>query len=92
MPGPYTVTVTPKLLTIGEYKGHLEYLHFAAIAAGDMQEWWVVNTGTLADDFSAVFGEWGPIILDRLRKGEKVKLPRPLELEEARRIGGAEKD
>jgi hypothetical protein len=68
MPGPYTVTVTPKLLTIGEYKGHLEYLHFTAIAAGDMQEWWVVNTGTLDDDFRAVFGEWGPIILNRLRK------------------------
>jgi hypothetical protein len=87
-----TVTVTPGLLAEGEHKGHLEYLHFTATAGDDLVTWWSVNTGTLLEDFRSLFGEWGLGIVERLRKGEKVKLPRTLELEEARRIGGAGND
>jgi len=92
MPGLYTVTIVPKLLTEGEHKGHLEYLHFTADDGDHLVRWWTVNTGTLSADFRAIFGEWGAGILERLRKGEKVKLPRTLELDEARRIGGAGND
>jgi len=69
-----------------------EYLHFTAVAGDDTQRWWSVNTGTLSEDFLAIFGDWGTGILERLRKGETVKLPRPLEIEDARRIGGAGND
>jgi len=92
MPGLYTVTIRPVLLTQGEHKGHLEYLHFTATAGDHQERWTCVNTGTLSDDLRALFGEWGTGIVERLRKGERVKLPRTLELEEARRIGGAGND
>ena len=92
MPGLYTVTIRPVLLTVGEYRGHLEYLHFTATAGDHAEKWCAVNTGTLSEDFRGIFGEWGATILERLRKGETVKLPRTLELEEARRIGGAGND
>ena len=92
MSGPYTVTITPGLLAEGEHKGHLEYLHFTASAEDDLVKRWSVNTGTLLEDFRAIFGEWGADILERLRRGETVKLPRTLEIEEARRIGGAGND
>jgi hypothetical protein len=90
---PYTVTITPKLLAEGKHKGHLEYLHFTATSGDDSQRWSTVNTGTLADDFRAIFGDWGAGILERLRKGETLKLPRPLALEGIRfKIGGAGND
>jgi hypothetical protein len=93
MPGPFTVTVTPKLFAEGERKGHLEFLHFTASNGNNRVRWWAINTATLSDDFRAIFGEWGPGILERLRRGETVKLPRTFALDEIRgRIGGAEKD
>jgi hypothetical protein len=64
MPSRYTVTIIPKLLTQGEHKGHLEYLHFTATAGDHQQRWMCVNTGTLSDDFRAIFGEWEAGILD----------------------------
>ena len=45
MPGLYTVTIVPKLLTEGEHKGHLEYLHFTADDGDHLVRWWTVNTG-----------------------------------------------
>jgi hypothetical protein len=93
MPGPFTVTVAPKFLVEGEHKGHLESVHFVATDGISLHRWWRVNTGTLDDDFRAIFGDWGPGILARLRSGETLKLPRPLALEEIRfKIGGAESD
>ena len=80
MPGLYTVTIHPLLLANGQQKGHLEYLHFTATAGDHQERWTCVNTGTLSADFHSLFAEWGTGILERLRKGEKVKLPRPLEL------------
>jgi hypothetical protein len=70
MSGPYTVTIKPRLLAEGEHKGHLEYLHFTATDGTHEHRWWAVNTGMLADEFSAIFGDWGAGILERLRKGE----------------------
>ena len=67
MPGLYTVTIRPVLLTVGEYRGHLEYLHFTATAGDHAEKWWAVNTGTLSEDFRGIFGEWGATILERLR-------------------------
>ena len=92
MSGPFTVTVAPRFLAEGEHKGHLESLHFLATDGISLHRWWSVNTGTLHENFRSIFGEWGARILDRPRKGETVKLPRTLELEEARRIGGAAND
>jgi len=89
MPGSYTVTICPLLLSEGERKGHLEYLQFTAVSRDDTQRWWSVNTGTLSEELRAIFGEWGTDILERLRAGYTVKLPRTIELEEARSIGGA---
>ena len=89
MSGPYTITITPTLLAEGAHKGQLEYLQFIATDGSNTHKWWSVNTGTLAQDLRALFGEWGPGILKRLRAGETVKLPRTLTLEEARRIGRA---
>jgi hypothetical protein len=93
MSGPYTVTITPGLLAEGEHKGHLEYLNFSAVSKTDTKKWSSVNTGTLLDDFRAIFGEWGPSILERLRNGETVELPRTFEIDEIRyKIGGAGND
>ena len=93
MPGPYTVTVPPTLLTEGENKGRLGYLHFSAVDSNHNEHrWWTVNNGKVSDDLRAIFGEWGPGILQRLNAGETVKLPRPLELGDARTIGGSSDD
>ena len=92
MPGLYTVTIHPLLLANGQQKGHLEYLQFTAVSGDNTQRWWTVNTGTLSEELRAIFGEWGAGILERLRRGETVKLPRTLEIEEAHRIGGAGND
>jgi hypothetical protein len=88
MPGPFTVTITPKLFAEGEHEGQIEYLHFTATDGTHLHRWWALNTGTLGNDFRAIFGEWGPGLLERLRRGETVKLPRTFALEEIRgRIG-----
>jgi hypothetical protein len=93
MPGLYTVTIRPGLIAEGEHKGRLECLHFTATDGTNLARWWCVNTGRLSDDFRAIFGEWGPGILERLRCGETVKLPRTFELDEIRgKIGGAVND
>jgi len=93
MAGRFTVTITPKLLAEGENKGHLEYLHFTASDGTNLHTWWSVNYGTLLEDFRAIFGAWGPSILQRLRYGETVRLPRTFKLDEIRgRIGGAGND
>jgi hypothetical protein len=67
--GPYTVTVAPRLLSESEHKGYLEYLHFTANDGSNLVRWWSVNTGTLAEDFRVLFGEWGPGILENLCAG-----------------------
>jgi len=92
MPGPYTVTIRPGFIAEGEHKGHLEYLHFSATDGSNVQKWWTVNAGSLDQDFRTLFGDWGIGILDRLRNGETVKLPRPLDLKEALTIGEAGND
>jgi hypothetical protein len=81
------------LLAEGEHKGQLEHLHFTAIDGNNLVRWWSVNTATLSDDFRAFFGDWGPGLLERLRSGETVKLPRTFGLDEIRgRIGGGRND
>jgi len=93
MPALFTVTVAPKFLVEGEHKGHLESLHFVATDGISLHRWWRVNTGTLDEDFRAIFGDGGPGILARLRSGETLKLPRTFALDEIRdRIGGAGND
>ena len=90
---PYTVTIRPALLPKGKHKGRLEYLHFTADDGSHLIRWWSVNTGTLQDDFRAIFGDWGPGLLERLSSGETVKLPRTFDLDEIRgKIGGAGND
>ena len=80
------------MIAEGKQDVHLEYLHFTATAGDDTQRWWSVNSGTLSEDFRALFGDWGADIPGRLRKGETVKLPRAIDLAEARAIGGAGND
>ena len=92
MSGPYTITITPTLIAEGAHKGHLKYLQFVATDGSNTHKWGSVNTDTLAQDLRALFGEWGTGILERLRAGEPVKLPRTLTLDEARSIGGAGND
>ena len=91
MSGPYTITITPTLVAVGAHKG-LKYLQFIATDGSNTHKWGSVNTGTVAQDLRALFGEWGTGILERLRAGETVKLPRTLTLDEARTIGGAGND
>ena len=80
---------SPRIYRRRQQKGKLEYLHFTASDGSNIEKWWSVNISTLGEDFRALFGDWGPGILERLRNGQTVKLPRPLQLKEALTIGGS---
>jgi hypothetical protein len=73
----YRIQIRPLLLTEGEFKSHLEYIHFHVSLNGiDVGHWSELNQGQIPDSLGRLVGRLQAIECDlELRRGVTVDVP-----------------
>ena len=73
----YRIKLRPFLLTEGEFKGHLEYIHFHVLLNGvEVGHWSELNQGQIPNSLGQLVGRPEAIECDlELRRGVTVDVP-----------------
>jgi len=83
--GTYKLIVTPGLLLEGDFRGHLETVHFLAKSDTEEHKWWAVNTGNLEREFAEIVSsELASHFMNRLESGETVEFPNRYAIQEVK--------